>query len=85
MTFAQFIAQTRVTDSPRGRLIADLKAHGCADIECWPALYRAVRSADIMLARQLWWAYRKSETAAARSRLRETRTNETRLRKPRGW
>lgn len=73
MTFAQYIVQTRVTDSARGRLIADLKANGCASVNCWADLFRLARPNDMMIAREVWWGYRKAVTVSARARLRETR------------
>jgi hypothetical protein len=73
MTFADFIQSSRVTNSPRGDLIAVCKtlinARAFPAVTCWRELYglmasRKASDETITEARKLWHQFKSLETVA---------------------
>jgi hypothetical protein len=69
-TFAEYLEDCRVTDTPRGKFIDDAKtlihADAFPEVKCWPDLYRYVigrptySNETMDIARKLWRAHLKS-------------------------
>lgn len=71
-TFTEFIESCRITDTPRGNFIDEVKtlihADALPDVRCWPDLYRFMigrttcSNEAIETARKVWRAYLKSNS-----------------------